>query len=521
MGLRFLTLKSASAGSAASRSSRSSSRCAASSLAGAGQRRASGVVPDRQRVGLGRIGRQRATQQRVPLAEAHEREVRQHRVLLHDRRARVASGGPAGRGPGGLGGLQRQSLPAGHRRRGPQEVVVVGHVADPVRTLCIDLRQITPIGFDGALVRTDRVVEAADPQVDVRRHVQQMAGTGDGVVQEHGAGQGASRMGRGFLQVDPVMVCARVAAIECHRPLEQVFDLGRPGACRAVRLPPVVGVQVQKCLGGEHRDVGVARVAARHCAHALRVGRLVDRAAARVAQRQRIDQRALHRRGAPLMPPRLAKGPLDLDRGFRAHVGVDVGPQRPGKCPPARGAGRVDGQCGLERTHGLRRIEPVDQQNALIDVAADASIARLGRPVIAVEAGQQRRHRRRRVSPIEHRRRRQNNDRRRRRQRTPRLRQCASACQYRQRGCPADEKARGTEPGPSMGSQVLHEMPGCAARRTDSRAHPDPHEGGRQPHRRSRRTCIGRLNRAPAAPQCGSKAVRTSASFASSIRWSA
>jgi len=190
--------------------------------------------------------------------------------------------------------------------------------------------------------------------------------------------------------VDPVVEGAGVLGHEGERARELGANRGRPRSRTAVLLPPVVGMQVQQRLGGEQRHAGMTRVAAREGTHALRVGVFVEDAIARVAQGQRIDQRTLHRRGAVRMPARLAKRPVHAWCGLRAHVGVDVRPQRPGQCPPATRAGRVQCHGLLQRSRGLFGIEAVDEQHALFDVAPHAPVVRLDREPVAIEPAQQR-----------------------------------------------------------------------------------------------------------------------------------
>ncbi len=152
-------------------------------------------------------------------------------------------------------------------------------VADAVGALRIDGGEIASIGLDRALIGEDRVVVAPRAQVDVRRHVQQVPRAGDPVAQQVGARQAPCRVPRRLLQVDPVVVRAGVVGREFDGPLQQRLDLAGPWLRRAVRVPPIVGMQVEQRLGGEQGDVAVARVPRRERAHLVRVARLVDRAA--------------------------------------------------------------------------------------------------------------------------------------------------------------------------------------------------------------------------------------------------
>ena len=216
-----------------------------------------------------RVGRQRAVQQGVPAAEAHLREVGQHGVVLHDGACPGRAGGPAGRRPGGLAASRASRCAAGHRRGGPQEVVVVRHVADAVGALRVDLRQIAPVGLDRALVGPDRRLRSG------RRACRCAPACAAGGPSRAPRSRRKSALGwarcgwaRGFLQVDPVVVRAGKAGSQRQRA-EQRVDLGRPGLGAAVRRPPVVGVQVEQRLGRQQRDVGIAGVALRQRAHAL------------------------------------------------------------------------------------------------------------------------------------------------------------------------------------------------------------------------------------------------------------
>jgi hypothetical protein len=320
--LMFLIFALAIAGSAAWRSS-GRVRRARRRVSGARLRRPAGVVPDGERVGLGHVGRHRAAQDLVPATEAHQRVERQHRIVLQDRGAAVARTWSAGRRPGRVGGLDGEARLPGHRRCRVEKMVVVGDVADAVRALCIDGGEIAPVRFDRLLVGEDGVGVAASPQVDVRRHVREVARAGTRSRSRSALGS-PSRDASRTLQVDPVVMRAGMVRNQRHRAGELGDDLRRPGLCRAVGLPPVVGMQVQHRFGGEGRDFAVLREALRQRGHRPGVARLVDAAGGRMADRQRPDQTALRRRRPGGVRARLLEcgahalgsgGPMSLDVG--------------------------------------------------------------------------------------------------------------------------------------------------------------------------------------------------------------
>ena len=115
------------------------------------------VMPDRLRIRLGDIGRQGFLEDLAPAAEADERIQREHVVMLENPGAAVPRARTAGRRIRGAGGGDRFGAAAFHRRRGPEEVLVVRDVADAVGALRIDLLQVTLVGSDRCLVGRYRV----------------------------------------------------------------------------------------------------------------------------------------------------------------------------------------------------------------------------------------------------------------------------------------------------------------------------------------------------------------------------
>jgi hypothetical protein len=179
------------------------------------------------------------------------------------------------------------------------------------------------------------------------------------------------------MQVHPVVVRAGMArrefsARESSAMISAVHGSGLPSGC-----PPVVGVQVEHRLGGQQRDVGVARVTAGQCAQAGRVGFFVDGigAAGGVAQRQRIDEIAKARRRRGPLRPRLAQRGVDALGVLRCHVGIDGRTQRPRQAPRAGGALGVQPGRRFERSRRLLRVEAPGQHHALLEHAPRSSDA--------------------------------------------------------------------------------------------------------------------------------------------------
>ena len=266
--------------------------------AGAGPGRAARVMPHRQQIGRVAVRRPGLRQDLLPAAEAHQRVQRQHGIVLQHAAAQVAGARPAGRRPGRLRGRDGGLRAPLHRRRRPQEMVVVGHVAHAVGALGVHLRQVAFVGLDRALVGRRGLGITAGAHVDVRRHVQQVARARHQRAQPLGLRHGALGRGREFEQVHPVVIGAGVVGGQRQGPRQQRHDLARPGQGLAIGLPPVVGMQVEQALGREHGHVGVARVLRRQGAQAREIALLVDfvRARTRVAHGQGRDQVAKARR---------------------------------------------------------------------------------------------------------------------------------------------------------------------------------------------------------------------------------
>ena len=263
-------------------------------------------------------------------------------------------------------------------------------VADAVGALRVDGLQVAPVGLDRLPVGEDRVLVTADAQVDVRRHVHEVAGARHAVAQEVGARLAVARPGRRLLEVNPVVMRAGVIGNERQRAGQLRDDRRRPRLRLAVGLPPVVRVQVEDRLGGEHRDFPVLRQAPGQRFHRPGVAFLVEVAAGRMADRQRGDQALLRGRRLGGVGPRLLQRRAHALAGSGVHVAVDVGSERPGERPPACRAVGIDARGGIERARGLGRIEAVGEEHSLVDVLLRQRLAGVGGQVVATEVGEQR-----------------------------------------------------------------------------------------------------------------------------------
>ena len=144
-------------------------------------------MPDGARIRLVDVGRKRVLEYLAPAPEAHQREERQHVVVLQDPRAAIVASGTAGGWIGCAGRGEGRGAAPVHRGGSPQEMPVVRDVADAVRALRIDLRDVAVVRRDRPLVGRDRLGVATGAHVDVRRHVQQVPGTRHEAAQPVGA----------------------------------------------------------------------------------------------------------------------------------------------------------------------------------------------------------------------------------------------------------------------------------------------------------------------------------------------
>ena len=198
-----------------------------------------------------------------------------------------------------VGRLQRVGPPALHRRRRDEEVDVVRVVADLIRHV---VGTASPAKYaSSALIAswfaTDASSIAAGPQVDVRRHVHDMAGARHERGELVGVRFGAARIGRRFDGVDVEMDRAGVIGLAASAPTRAREHVAGELARPAVDVPVVPRRGIHQRLREQRRRVEIVREALRQLAHRLGVGRVERRALGirigGVALRQRLDVGAL------------------------------------------------------------------------------------------------------------------------------------------------------------------------------------------------------------------------------------
>ena len=264
-------------------------------------------------------------------------------------------------------------------------------VADAVRALRLELREVALVRRERALVGGRGVGIPPDAHVDVRRHVQEVPRPGhEGLELLRTRQRAPWRRGR-FHEVNPVVVRAWMFRRNPQRRGEEGFDLRSPGLRRAVAFPPVVRVQVELRLGCECQHVGVARIRLGERAHPLGVAFLVDDARLRVARSERGDQRAMAGRGVNRQRLGAAHRGLHARGVDLLHVGVDRRPERPREPPEAERTLRVRTRGRVERSRGLRRVEAPCEHHALVEIALRARHWRSGGEGVAPHAVEERR----------------------------------------------------------------------------------------------------------------------------------
>ena len=134
--------------------------------------------------------------------------------------------------PGGADGLRAPPL---HARRAPEEVDVVRVVHHWIEAGRPRALEVPLVDGDRAHVRVDGLRVVPGPHVDVRRHVDEVAGARDEVVQPARRSEPALRMRRRLDGVDVVMIRARVLRVAGEDGFERRDDL------LGARLRPAVG----------------------------------------------------------------------------------------------------------------------------------------------------------------------------------------------------------------------------------------------------------------------------------------
>jgi hypothetical protein len=302
--------------------------------------------------------------------------------------------------PEELGRQQRRHLPgrregqlavAHHHRGESPEVVVVRVVARRVhaegRVLVAD---VALVGVDGVVVGLHGVGVAADTDVDVARHVDEVPRPRHEPGEALGAGDGA--LGVELLDgVDEEVAAARVVRVLRDDGLEVGEGLGDPRIGAAVRRPVIPGPQVHERLRVEHRDLVVVREASGECGHGIGV-RLVEVLAvggrgALVARRQGLDEPPLARARVIHLRQRALQRGVGGERRRLVHRQVDV--RAPGQrfAPPAHRASGIEALRLAEGPHALGVVEGVVEAQPLVEVGLRLGDARGDGVVVIAEVG--------------------------------------------------------------------------------------------------------------------------------------
>ncbi len=168
------------------------------------------------------------------------------------------------------------------------------------------------------------------------------------------------------------MARAGVVRVARDDSLELAYDFIGAGVGSTVGSPVVPRAEVHQRFGVQGRGVEVVGVGLGDLLHRARVQRVqpgtIGRRDRLVALRDRLDVRALRRRGVGLERQRFLRRRVRGDSARRVHWSVDV--RAVGECDPpvAHGAGGIE-LCGArERADRFRVIESVDESQALVEV---------------------------------------------------------------------------------------------------------------------------------------------------------
>ncbi len=244
---------------------------------------------------------------------------------------------------------------------------VVRHRIDALGTALAD---VVLVRLGRRDVRRRRVGVAAHPLVDVRGHVDHVAGAGHQRAQPVRRGLRALGALRRFHGVDVEVVRSRMVLVAGQHLLEGGHDLVRPGVGPAVPRPVVPGAKVHERFRVHGLGVEVGGVLPGQVPHRVRVGLVRGRAVllpAGVAARHRVDVGALPRRGFRLHGHGLLGQLVRLRLVVGRHGHVDVRSQHDGLAPVAHGAIRIEARGLAEGAARLRVVEPVGEVHTLVD----------------------------------------------------------------------------------------------------------------------------------------------------------
>ena len=253
-------------------------------------------------------------------------------------------------------------------------MAIVSHV-DPVETLPGHLLPVLRVGGDRPLVRLDCLLPLAEPQIDVRRHVDQVAQTGGELAEPVGDRGRLAGLGRRFHGMNVEVQRERVVGRLLQDRLESLHHLRSFGPGLAVRRPEVPRPQVHQRLGEESADVAVLGEALVNVAHRRGIGLIEGPAILRlrigIALGQCLDEGLLDLGAALRVLAGAGKrGPRRL-RPLRRHQGeVDVRAVCKGHSPVCHRALGVERGGVRERPDGLVVVESKEEVQPLVEVRA-------------------------------------------------------------------------------------------------------------------------------------------------------
>ena len=247
---------------------------------------------------------------------------------------------------------------------------VVRIVAERVQALRAALRDVVLVGRHCQLIRAHDIGVASYPQIDVRGHVDNVAGAGHQRQQAIGFLLGPlGNFGR-LPDVNPVVKRARMFRIRRDHALESRHGLLGPLLCFPVPRPVVPRPQVHQRLGKHRRRIEVARVFLRERAHRIgkrAIGGLPAVGLPGVACRERVDVGTLARRHAACERLRLLHERERFGFVLGGHRGIDVRAKDKSLPPVRHRTRRVETRCFRKRAARFGVIEPIREVEALID----------------------------------------------------------------------------------------------------------------------------------------------------------
>ena len=338
---------------------------------GRGKGQGPGVVPQPGQIAqvCGRAG---LLKHRLPLAEADQRTQRHGRPGLEEGKpTRALDRDAFGQLASGLNGFDAAAL---HVLGSPQEVDIVGivHVRiHPLRGFGLD---IGLVGLNRPGIAEGRVAIQAEAHIDMRRHMDQMAGTRNQLAQPAGVGQGPVGLGRGFNRVDIVVDSADVVGKALQDALQSRHELQGVGFGLTVGCPVVPRPDIHQRGRKQGPGVRIVRIALGQATHGLGIG-AVQGIAVGAFRLGHIPGGQGFNIGPVVLTGIPGQGDRLLNRGIRLpaapiiHWRVDIWPQGQGQPPVGHGAAWIDPRHVSKSPNRLGVVEPVHQPQPLVEIA--------------------------------------------------------------------------------------------------------------------------------------------------------